>query len=88
MLCLLTLADVEAVSRWLTDEEQRILRQLAVFSGGFTRQAAAHVAGAKLSQLSALVGKSLLRRDGFSFIGDFAGGWGNAEIGVARVAVR
>ena len=49
----------------LTDEEQRILRQLAVFSGGFTRQAAAHVAGAKLSHLSALVGKSLLRRDGF-----------------------
>jgi predicted ATPase/transcriptional regulator with XRE-family HTH domain len=48
----------------LTDEEQRILRQLAVFSGGFTREAAAHVAGANLSHLSALVAKSLLRRDG------------------------
>ena len=47
----------------LTEEEQRILRQLAVFSGGFTRQAAVHVAGAKLSHLSSLVGKSLLRRD-------------------------
>jgi predicted ATPase/transcriptional regulator with XRE-family HTH domain len=47
----------------LSEEEQHILRQLAVFSGGFTRLAAAHVAGAKLSHLSALVGKSLLRRD-------------------------
>jgi predicted ATPase/transcriptional regulator with XRE-family HTH domain len=47
----------------LTGEEKNILRQLAVFSGGFTREAAAHVAGAKLSHLSALVGKSLLRRD-------------------------
>jgi len=45
----------------LTNDEQRILRQLAVFSGGFTREAAEHVAGATLSQLSALVDKSLLR---------------------------
>ena len=45
----------------LSEEEQRILRQLAVFSGGFTRQAAEQVAGADLSQLSALADKSLLR---------------------------
>ena len=45
----------------LTTDEQRILRQLAVFSGRFTRDAADHVAGATLSQLSALVDKSLLR---------------------------
>jgi predicted ATPase len=44
----------------LTAEEQRILRQLAVFSGGFARDAAEQVAGARLSQLSALVDKSLL----------------------------
>jgi len=45
----------------LTAEEQRILRQLAVFSGGFTRNAAEQVARAQLPQLSALVDKSLLR---------------------------
>lgn len=45
----------------LTEEEQRILRQLAVFSGGFTREAAERVAGATLSHLSALLDKSLLR---------------------------
>ena len=45
----------------LSEEEQRILRQLAVFSGGFTREAAQQVAGAGLPELSALVDKSLLR---------------------------
>jgi len=45
----------------LTEEERRILRQLAVFRGGFTREAAEGVASAVLSQLSALVDKSLLR---------------------------
>ncbi|HET9587588.1 MAG TPA: tetratricopeptide repeat protein [Anaerolineales bacterium] len=48
----------------LTDEEQGILRQLAVFSGGFTREAAEQVAGATISHLSALVDKSLLRYTG------------------------
>jgi predicted ATPase/transcriptional regulator with XRE-family HTH domain/Tfp pilus assembly protein PilF len=48
----------------LTEEEQRILRHLAVFSGGFTREAAEHVANAGISQLSALVDKSLLRHAG------------------------
>ncbi|HMD81877.1 MAG TPA: NB-ARC domain-containing protein, partial [Anaerolineales bacterium] len=45
----------------LTDEEQRSLQQLAVFRGGFNREAAESVAGVRLLQLSALVDKSLLR---------------------------
>lgn len=48
----------------LSLEEQRMLRQLTVFSGGFAREAAQHVAGASISQLSALVDKSLLRHTG------------------------
>jgi predicted ATPase/Tfp pilus assembly protein PilF len=46
----------------LSAEEQRILRSVAVFRGGFTREAAEYVAGATLPLLSALVSKSLLRR--------------------------
>lgn len=47
----------------LSPEEQQILRRLAVFRGGFTREAAQSVAGATILALSALVSKSLLRRD-------------------------
>ncbi|MDQ5851245.1 MAG: AAA family ATPase [Chloroflexota bacterium] len=46
----------------LTVEEQRVLRQLAVFRGGVEREAAEQVAGASLTVLAALVDKSLLRR--------------------------
>lgn len=46
----------------LPAEEQAALRRLAVFHGGFTREAAEQVARATLPQLSALVTKSLLRR--------------------------
>lgn len=46
----------------LTDEERRGLRRLAVFRGGFTREAAAQIAGASIGLLSALVAKSLTRR--------------------------
>lgn len=46
----------------LSAAEQQVLRQLSVFHGGFTREAAEHVAGATLSLLSALVAKSLIRR--------------------------
>lgn len=46
----------------LSAEEQRVLRQLSVFQGGFEREAATFVAGASLALLSALVAKSLLRR--------------------------
>jgi len=46
----------------LSIEEQNTLKQLAIFRGGFTREAAEFVAGANLSRLSALVSKSLLNR--------------------------
>ncbi|MBV7334819.1 tetratricopeptide repeat protein [Chloroflexi bacterium TSY] len=46
----------------LAENEKLVLRQLTVFRGGFTREAAEVVADATLSLLSALVDKSLLRR--------------------------
>ncbi len=46
----------------LTDEERHVLRQMSVFRGGFTREAAKAVAGAGLVVLSTLMSKSLLRR--------------------------
>ncbi|GIK38414.1 MAG: hypothetical protein BroJett011_22470 [Chloroflexota bacterium] len=46
----------------LSPEEQRVLRQVSVFRGGFGRAAAEYVTGASLALLSALVAKSLLRR--------------------------
>ncbi len=46
----------------LSAEEQQVLRRLAVFRGGFGREAAEYIAGASLSLLSSLVAKSLLRR--------------------------
>lgn len=48
----------------LSPDEQRALRRLSVFRGGFDRQAAAMVAEAPLHILAALVDKSLLRRAG------------------------
>ncbi|MCE7987710.1 MAG: hypothetical protein DYG89_41635 [Caldilinea sp. CFX5] len=48
--------------RLLTDTEQKVFRQLALFRGGFTREAAEQVAGASLRVLAALVHKSLVRR--------------------------
>jgi predicted ATPase/DNA-binding CsgD family transcriptional regulator len=47
----------------LTEEEQAVFRKLAVFRGGFTREAAEQVAGASLPTLAALVDKSMLRLD-------------------------
>lgn len=47
----------------LTDEERKIFVPLAVFRGGFSRDAAHVVVGATLRQLTALVNKSLLKRD-------------------------
>ena len=47
----------------LTPGEQRILRQLSVFQGSFTRDLAVAVTGATLPVLGALVNKSLLRRN-------------------------
>jgi predicted ATPase/transcriptional regulator with XRE-family HTH domain len=48
----------------LSEEEQEVLLQFSVFRGGFQREAAEQVAGAKLSALSTLVTKSLVRRSG------------------------
>ncbi len=44
----------------LSDEERRVLAALSVFSGGFTHDAAARVAGASLVSLSTLTARSLL----------------------------
>lgn len=46
----------------LTEEEQRVLRQLSVFRGGCRREAARVVANADLVMLSSLIAKSFLRR--------------------------
>jgi predicted ATPase len=48
----------------LEAEEQRVFASLAVFSGGFTIDAAEHVCGADLDVIASLVDKSLLRHDG------------------------
>jgi predicted ATPase/DNA-binding XRE family transcriptional regulator len=47
----------------LTAAEQGVFMRLAVFRGGFTRQAAQSVAGASLQTLSTLTNKSLVQRD-------------------------
>ncbi|MFN8440624.1 MAG: tetratricopeptide repeat protein [Caldilineaceae bacterium] len=56
---------MRAVFEWswqlLSASEQRVLRQLSVFRGGFTRQAAEQVADAALDTLVSLVNKSMLR---------------------------
>lgn len=46
----------------LSAGEQQMFRSLAVFRGGFDRDAAAHVVGASLPVLAGLADKSLLRR--------------------------
>ena len=46
----------------LDDEEQSALARCSVFHGGFTREAAAEVAGASLPVLAGLVNKSLVRQ--------------------------
>jgi len=48
----------------LTEEEQNVLLRLAVFQGGFSREAAGEIASATLPILPALVAKSLIRRSG------------------------
>jgi predicted ATPase/pimeloyl-ACP methyl ester carboxylesterase len=46
----------------LTQEERDVLRQLSVFRGGCTREAAETVIGASVAALSSLMGRALLRR--------------------------
>lgn len=47
----------------LGKEERRMFSALSIFKGGFTRDAAEHVAGASLRGLSSLAGKSLITAD-------------------------
>ncbi len=52
----------------LSEDERHLLSRLAIFKGGFQREAAEQVAGASLSSLLALVSKSLVSRtDGGRF---------------------
>lgn len=46
----------------LTNEERLVLSQLAIFEGGFNRQAAKEIAGATLPLMASLNAKSLIRR--------------------------
>jgi predicted ATPase/DNA-binding SARP family transcriptional activator len=48
--------------RLLTEQEQKVLRRLSLFRGGFRRTAAAEIAGASLPELAILVDKSFIRR--------------------------
>lgn len=45
----------------LTDKERDIFQSLAVFRGGFTREASEQIAGAKITSLLSLVDKSLIQ---------------------------
>jgi diguanylate cyclase (GGDEF)-like protein len=54
-------AAIEYSWSMLSSAEQRTLRALAVFHGGFTREAARHVAGASPFFVDALAAKNLLR---------------------------
>jgi predicted ATPase len=66
----------------LSVEEQGVFAGCSVFRGGFTREAAAEVAGASLPVLAALVDKSLLRRnaDGRYEVHELARQYGAARL--------
>jgi len=49
--------------RRLSEQEQAVFQRLAVFRGGFRREAAQQVAGATLPVLAGLVDRSLLRQE-------------------------
>jgi predicted ATPase/transcriptional regulator with XRE-family HTH domain len=52
----------------LDAEQQRALAALSLFRGGFTREAAGAVAGARLPVLAELIRHSLLRREGRRYV--------------------
>ncbi len=47
---------------WLSADERTVLSALAIFVGGFTREAAEAVAGASLGVLAALAERSFIQR--------------------------
>jgi len=49
--------------RMLAEREQQVLARLSVFAGGFTKEAAAQVAGATLADLAALAAHSFVSRN-------------------------
>lgn len=49
--------------KFLSEDEHVVLRQLSIFRGGFTREAAEQVSGASLTILSSLADRSLLQLD-------------------------
>jgi predicted ATPase len=53
--------------RLLTSGERLVLRRLAVFRGGFERDAAQQVTGASVADLASLMDKSLLQRNGAAY---------------------
>jgi predicted ATPase/transcriptional regulator with XRE-family HTH domain len=55
-------ATIEYSWKRLSSEEQKVLRELSIFRGGFRREAGERVAGARLPILSSLISKSLIRR--------------------------
>ena len=60
-------AAIEWSHRLLDGDEADAYARLSVFSGGWTLEAAEHVADVKAGTLAALVAKSLVRRDGGRF---------------------
>jgi predicted ATPase len=62
---------LRATIEWSYDlcsaEEQQLFRRLAVFSGGWSLEAAESVCGADLDGLASLLDKSLIRREGDRF---------------------
>ncbi len=48
--------------RWLGEDDRSVLAGLAVFVGGFTREAAEEVTGASMTSLATLVERSLVQR--------------------------
>lgn len=56
-------AAIASFWRILSPDEQRVLRALSTFRGGFGREAAGAVAGASLFLLAALVDRAFLQRD-------------------------
>jgi predicted ATPase len=61
-------ATIEWSHDLLNGEERELFRRLAVFAGGCTLEAAETVCAADLDTLQALIGKSLVRREGERFV--------------------